>query len=135
MPPRDYKTLTLRTNKKLAFSTDEIRRVCSSCQICAELKPRFHRMQEETLIKATKVFERIRIDFKGPLPSSSNNKYILMVIEEYSCFPFAFPCPNMHSSTVINCLNQLFSLCGMPNFVHTDNGKSFLSKELKDFLQ
>ena len=86
--------------------------VCSSCQICAELKPKFHRMQEETLINATKVFERISIDFKGPLPSSSNNKYILMVIDEYSCFPFAFPCPSMHSSTVITCLNQLF-LCAV----------------------
>ena len=120
--------------KNLPFSTEEVRRVCSFCRICAELKPRFHRMQEETLIKATKVFERISIDFKGPLPSSSNNKYILMVIDEYSRFSFAFPCSNMHSSTVINGLNQLFSLCGVPNFVHIDNGKSFLSKELKDFL-
>ena len=120
--------------KNLPFSTEDVRRVCSSCQICAELKPRFYKMEERKLVKATQAFERISLDFKGPLPSSSQNKYILMVIDEYSRFPFAFPCPNMHTSTVIRCLDQLFSLCGMPCYVHSDNAKSFISKELKDFL-
>ena len=57
-----------------------------------------------------------------------------MVIDEYSRFPFAFPCPDMYSSTVINCLNKLFSLCGMPQSVHSDNAKSFSSVSLKEFL-
>ena len=120
--------------KNLPFSAEDVRKVCSTCQICSELKPRFYRMEEQTLVKATKVFERIIIDFKGPLPSSTPNKYILMIIDEYSRFPFAFPCPNMHTQTVINCLNQLFSFCGMPNYIHSDNAKSFVSKELKEFL-
>ena len=120
--------------KNLPFSAEDVRKVCSTCQICSELKPRFYRMEEQTLVKATKVFERINIDFKGPLPSSTPNKYILMIIDEYSRFPFAFPCPNMHTQTVINCLNQLFSFCGMPNYIHSDNAKSFVSKELKEFL-
>ena len=87
-------------------------------------------MEERNLTKATQAFERISLDFKGSLPSSSQNKYILMVIEEYSRFLFAFPCPNMHTSTVVRCLDQLFSLCGMPSYVHSDNAKSFISKEL-----
>ena len=120
--------------KNLPFSAEDVRKVCSTCQICSELKPRFYRMEEQTLVKATKIFERINIDFKGPLPSSTPNKYILMIIDEYSRFPFAFPCPNMHTQTVINCLNQLFSFCGMPNYIHSDNAKSFVSKELKEFL-
>ena len=57
-----------------------------------------------------------------------------MVIDEYSRFPFVFPCPNMHTSTVVKCLDQLFFLCEMPSYVHSDNVKSFISKELKDFL-
>ena len=122
--------------KNLPFSAEDVRKVCSTCQVCSELKPRFYRMEEQTLVKATKVFERINIDFKGPLPSSTPNKYILMIIDEYSRFPFAFPCPNMHTQTVKNCLNQLFSFRGMPNYipVHSDNAKSFVSKELKEVL-
>ena len=120
--------------KNLPFSTDDVRRVCSTCRICAELKPSFYKPAVNQLIKATKSFERISLDFKGPLQSASSNKYLLVIIDEYSRFPFAFPCPDMYSSTVINCLNKLFSLCGMPQYVHSDNAKSFLSGSLKEFL-
>ena len=91
--------------KNLPFSTEDVHEVCSSCQICAELKPRFYKMEEHNLIKATQAFERISRDFKRPLPSSSHNKYILMVIDEYSRFPFAFPCLNMHTFTVVSSLD------------------------------
>lgn len=38
------------------------------------------------LIKARQLMGRINIDFKRPLPSNSQNCYILTVIEEYSRF-------------------------------------------------
>ena len=78
--------------------------------------------------------QRLSLDFKGPLPSISNNKYFLTVIDEYSRMPFAFPCSNINSSTVIKCLVELFSIVGYPDYIHTDRGASFMSKELKDFL-
>jgi len=121
-------------SKNLPYSTDDIKRTCSSCKLCAELKPQFYKPQPGTLIKATQPMERLSIDFKGPLPTTSNNAYLLMVVDEYSRFPFAFPCPNMHSSTVIKCLDQIFSLCGLPSYIHSDRGTSFLSKELREYL-
>ena len=78
--------------------------------------------------------ERLSIDFKGPLSTTSRNTYILTVVDEYSRFPFAFPVPNMHSSTVIKCLDHIFTLCGMPSYIHSDRGTSFLSQELKEYL-
>ena len=74
------------------------------------------------------------MDFKGPLPSSSKNRYILTIIDEYSRFPFAFACPNLETSTVIKCLEQLFAIFGMPNYIHSDRGQSLMAKELKDHL-
>ena len=47
---------------------------------------------------------------------------------------FAYPCPNMFTSTVIRCLDQLFALCGMPSFVHSNRGLSFMPRELKSHL-
>ena len=122
-------------SKNLPYSTEEVKKVCSACGSCAELKPQFYRPQQSgNLIKATQPMERLSIDFKGPLPTASHNAYILTVVDEYSRFPFAFPCPNMQSSTVIRCLDQIFALCGMPNYIHSDLGTSFLSRELKDYL-
>ena len=44
------------------------------------------------------------------------------------------PCPNTSAGSVIKCLNQLFILCGTPNYIHSDRGSAFLSQELKEFL-
>jgi hypothetical protein len=50
----------------------------------------------------------------GPKLSATRNSYILTIVDEYSRFSFAIPCPNMSSDTVIRCLDNLFSLCGFP---------------------
>ena len=121
--------------KNLPFSTQDVRDVCLNCRICAELKPNFYQRQNNKLIKATRPMERFSIDFKGPLPSSSRNKYFLAVIDEYSRFPFVIPCSNMSTETVITCLETIFSLCGMPEFIHSDRGSSFMSAELTNYLR
>ena len=64
--------------KNLPFSTTDVKKVVNSCPICAEIKPQFHRGVNNVLIKATHPMERLSIDFKGPLPSSSNYKYLLL---------------------------------------------------------
>ena len=104
------------------------------CGVCARVKPSYIMPKDNTLIQATQPFDRISMDFKGPVPTASKNKYLLTIIDEFSRFPFAFPCPDMNTSTVIQCLVQLFSLFGMPGFIHTDQGTSFMSSELKEFL-
>lgn len=119
--------------KNLPYSTDDIKRVISTCPTCAEIKPKFIR-NVGTLIKATVPLERLALDFKGPLPSSTNNKYLLTIIDEYSRFPFAYPCPDVSTQSVIKCLTELFSIFGMPSMIHTDQGASFMSNELKNFL-
>ena len=116
--------------KNLPYSLNEVRKVVQECRICAEIKPRFCKPVESHVIKATQPMQRLSIDFKGPLPSSSKNKYILTVVDEYSRFPFAFACSNMESKTVISCLQQLFYLLGAPGYIHYDRGKLFLSQKL-----
>ena len=105
-----------------------------ACKVCAECKPRFHNPERTQLIKATQPFEQLNIDFKGPLPSTDRKQYFLNIVDEYSRFPFVFPCSNMTAATVIKCLCQLFSVFGMPSYIHSDRGPSFMSKELLDFL-
>lgn len=119
--------------KNLPYSLEDIKRITSSCPVCAEIKPRFYKNQG-TLIKATAPFERLNLDFKGPLPSVNNNHYMLTIVDEYSRFPFAFACSDINSSTIINCLTHLFSVFGTPSYIHTDRGSSFMSRDLKIFL-
>ena len=120
--------------RNLPFSVDEIKKMTNECKICAEVKPRYVRPSHTPLIKATQPFERLSIDFKGPLPSINQNKYLLVICDEFSRFPFAFVCKDVSSRTVINHLCSLFSVFGMPSYVHSDRGASFMSNELKSFL-
>lgn len=40
----------------------------------------------------------------------------------------------MQTSTVIKCLELLFSMTGMPDYIYSDRGRSFISQELKEYL-
>ena len=124
-------------SKNLPFSTDDVRFVVSNCSVCCKVKPQFFRgIEKKHLIKSLHPFDRLNVDFKGPLPQApgSKNKYILDIVDEYSRFPFAFACPDMTWATVRSCLYQLFAVFGMPSYVHSDRGPSFMCKELKEFL-
>ena len=121
--------------KNLPFTMEDVKTATSSCSSCAYLKPKFHQGSKGTLIRALAPFQRLAIDFKGPLPvSKCGNQYLLTIIDEYSRFPFAFPCSDMKSSTVTNCFNQLFSVFGLPNMVHNDRAPDFLSEETVNYL-
>ena len=132
--PGETKMVHYVRSNNLPYSVAEVKRVCSQCRVCAEVKPLFYRPKNPPLIKATKPMERLSMDFKGPLPATSKNRYLLTIIDEYSRFPFAFPCPDLHASTVVSRLTEVFVLFGEPGFVHSDRGKQFLSAMVKHFL-
>ena len=74
------------------------------------------------------------MDFKGPVESKSSNHYLLIIVDEFSRFPFVFPCKSKTSSTVMQCFDKLFTLCGAPSYVHTDNGSALTSYDFKQYL-
>ena len=69
-------------SKNLPFSLEDVHKMISNCRRCAEIKP-FFKPPETHLIKATQPMECLSIDFKGPLPSSCKNKYILTAVDEF----------------------------------------------------
>ena len=64
----------------------------------------------------------------GPAP------YIFIVTDEYSRYPFAFPCKDLSTATVIRSLTQLFVLFGLPMYVHSDRGAAFMARDLRNYL-
>ena len=107
-------------SKNLPYFVEDVRKITTSFQLCAWVKLRYNKPRKVQLIKATQLFERLSIDIKGPLPSSSRNWYLLTVIDKYSRFPLTFPCSKLTAKTVVNCLSQLFSIFRLPNYVHSD---------------
>jgi len=67
--PDDSRMFHWIKNKNVPFLIEDIKKLTSSCNVCASVKSRFYKKQEGHLIKATSPFERLNIDFKGPIPS------------------------------------------------------------------
>lgn len=61
-----------------------LKKMLKSCGIYAEHKPQFFGPNARALVKATQPFEKLNIDFKGPLPPENRNHYMLTIIDEYS---------------------------------------------------
>ena len=120
-------------SKNLPYSLDDVRQVCLQCKDCAEIKPHFYRKNRQQLIKASQPWERVSMDFKGPV-RSVRNRYLLVMIDEFSRLPFAFPCKDLSTKTVMSCLSTLFSLFDFPAYIHSDRGTSFMSRELTTYL-
>ena len=57
-----------------------------------------------------------------------------LLLDEFSRFPFAFPCPSVDAKTVISCLNGLFALLGMSAYIQSDRGTAFMSHALTSYL-
>ena len=87
--------------KNLPFSFDDVKNVVKAYIDYSEVKVKFLKPKENfNLMKATKPFESINLDFKGPVPTTSGNKYMLVIIDEYLRFPFVYACKNLKASTI-----------------------------------
>ena len=64
---------------------EKVREAWAQCTTGSALKPRFYQPPRNKFIKASQVWERVSIDFKGPLTTFyKGNKYLLIVVDEYS---------------------------------------------------
>ena len=132
--PGIMRTLAFIRSQNLPFSVNDVRKMTKSCQICNECKPRFYSFEPTKLIKATQPMEKLSLDFKGPLPSNSNNKYILTFVNEYSRFPFAILCQDVKAVSIYKALCHNFSIFGVPAYIYSDRGAAFMSSDLKKYL-
>jgi len=118
--------------RNLPYSREETKTVCRLCRTCLEIKPCFFKPPVQTLIKALRPWDCLSLDFKGPVRGAC--PYRLLAVDEYSRFPFVFPCKNMKSSTVIAGLSSLFCVLGFSSCIHNDRGSPFVSQETRTYL-
>ena len=79
----------------------------------------------------SKVWERIHIDFAGPM----DKKMFLLVVDAYSKWMEVVPLHHTTSEVVIEHLDQLFMRYGYPETIISDNGPQFVSHETTTYLK
>ena len=81
-------------------------------------------------LPVAKVFERMHIDFIGPLPkTTAGHEHILVCVDSFSRWVEAFPLHDQSASTIARVLHdEIFCRYGSPISIISDRGRNFLSK-------
>ena len=109
-------------------------RECEHCQAADKTTPKPQTMTERPVV--TQPFMDVAIDLVGPFPTAVGGyKHMLTCIDSASRWPEAIPVRSMTTKVVIRCLTEIFSRCGFPEKLTTDNGSQFVSKEFKKWLR
>ena len=106
----------------------------NECEICQSRKPpRKQNRQPLRPIEVTGVFDRIAMDVMGPLPMThKGNKYILVIQEYLTKYPWAFAMPDQKSDRVAKIwVEKIMLQYGSPKVLLTDNGTNFISKLMR----
>ena len=106
---------------------------CATCRV----NKRLHRHPRAPLqnFQAGSPGDRVHLDILGPFKESeSQNKYVLMIIDQFSRWLEIVPLPNQEAETIANAFFETYVVrFGVPFMVHTDQGRNFESKMFKSF--
>ena len=120
---------------------NDVRTYVAGCDKCRRRKgpiPSKHAPMQ--VLRSGFPMERIAVDIAGPFPVSTKGNKNILVIQDYftewiECFPMA----NMEASTVAKIVvEEVVAKFGIPNKIHSDQGRqfeSFLFKEMYKILQ
>jgi len=104
---------------------------CNACDVCARSRGRPPRAHGEMVkVTATAPMDLVAVDVLTGLPQSDDGLTCMIVAVDYMTkWAEAYALPNEEASTCMNALyNGPFSRFGMPNQLHSDQGRNFESK-------
>ena len=119
-----------RVLKRFFWPTVEkdVREHCETCIECQRRSqptpPRQAAFRTET---SSKPFERMAIDITEMPMSSRGNKYTLVVMDYFSKYVYVYPMPDQTARTVSECLMDVVLRQGVPERLHSDQGRQFES--------
>ena len=101
---------------------------CLACQATAQPNPP-EQLQSSPLPSC--VWDKLKIDFYGPLPSG---QYIFVIMDCYSRFPEVEILTSISANSVIPRLDSVFARHGVPSQIISDNGPPFRSHEFNKYM-
>jgi hypothetical protein len=106
---------------------EEIIAACFPCQL-EDTSPTQQPILSTPMAEAP--MEYTAMDYLGPLP---NKKELMVLMDEYSHFPFACMVPTTAAEYTLPKLNELFSMFGIPIELKSDNGPPFNGHQFAEF--
>lgn len=116
----------------------DVRNWCRSCEKCGRRRGGQKAAKAPLQPSSSGYpFQRVAIDVFGPLPlTEKGNRYVLTVVDFFTKWPEAIPLPNQQAETVAQALlEHVVSRFGVPEELHSDQGRNFESALFQDVLK
>ncbi len=106
---------------------------CRKCQVTKAPKPQPAPLQP---IIASRPWELVAVDILKVPMSSTGNQYLLVAQDYFSKWPFAQAIPDQKADRIVKVLrDEVFTLVGPPQRLHSDQGRNFESHILAELCQ
>lgn len=99
-----------------------------ACLPCQVVTPVYTREPLQMSVLPDSPFDEVNVDFAHVVSQT-----LLLMVDDYSRFPFVEPVSSTSASAVIPKLDQLISTFGAPRVVKSDNGPPFNGEEFTKF--
>ncbi|KAG1946509.1 thy-1 membrane glycoprotein [Pimephales promelas] len=126
-----------------AFSTGRDVGRIQSCMFIAAIfctaqkgpSQRSHAPLQQYLVGAP--MERIGVDILGPFPiTDAGNRFVLVAMDYFTKWPEAYAVPDQSASTTAQRLvDEMFARFGVPDELHSDQGRNFESRLFSEVCQ
>jgi len=116
--------------------TSDCLKFITGCEVCQKLDKSNPPRSKMQLREITSIpFEWVAVDLVGPFPTASGGfRLLLTVIDLATRWPEAIPLKTTTSKIVMRELTNVFSQCGFPTTLVSDNGPQFCGKAFKKWL-
>ena len=108
-------------------------KVCVKCQFSKAPPPKPVPLQP---VLATRPWEMVAVDVLKVPMSTKGNQYLLVAQDYFSKWPFAKPMPDQKAERIVQILkDEVFTVVGPPQKLHSDQGRNFESRLLGDLCK
>ena len=116
----------------MAGDTEAYCRQCTRCQQCKAPAPIRAPL---TSVPIGKLWQMIAIDILKVPVSVNNNRYLLVLQDYFTKWAEAIPLRDQTALSITTALVNVFSRFGIPDIVHSDQGRIFESTLMKQTLE
>ena len=112
----------------------DVHSYCTNCTVCQRAKLPSPPRAPLVNTPIGKPWQMLAIDILEVPVSSRNNRYLLVIMDYFTKWAEAVPLPNQKATSITKAIIKLCSSFGIPDVIHSDQGRNFESCLFREML-
>ena len=114
--------------------SQDVEQYYRQCDKCNASKPPAPQRAPMASVPIGKLWQMVAADVLEVPVFSNNNRYLLIVQDYFTKWVEVVPMPDQTATRIVSALTKIFCTLGIPEVLHSDQGRNFKSLLLKETL-